>query len=221
MQIYIFGFIFISSTEKVKILTDSFYQRQDTLEIAKELLGKKISTRLNGVETSGIITETEAYLGVEDRACHAFGGRRTSRTEVMYQKGGVAYIYLCYGIHSLFNVVTHEKGVPHAVLVRAIFPVSGTREMQIRRNGKPMDVIKMADGPGKVSSCLGFTPELTGEKLNGKKIGIYNVNFSFPDSVINVGQRIGVEYAGKDAKLPYRFWVNHKEINSRNFLSSW
>src|SRR5436190_15707600 len=113
-------------------LKKSFYQRDDVVEIAKELLGKYLVTNFNNKLTGGIITETEAYAGIIDRASHAFGGRRTARTEIMYNEGGTAYVYLCYGIHSLFNVVTNKKNIPHAVLIRAIHPTHGIKKMLAR-----------------------------------------------------------------------------------------
>ncbi len=120
-------------------LNQAFYEREDVLAIARELLGKLIITTFNGEETIGRIVETEAYRGVTDRASHAYGGRRTSRTEVMFCKGGVAYVYLCYGIHHLFNVVTGSENIPHAVLIRAVEPVSGTASMQLRSRRSTWD----------------------------------------------------------------------------------
>src|SRR5947207_949048 len=115
-------------------LSRSFYTRNDVVQISKELLGKYLFTKFKGTITGGIITETEAYAGITDRASHSFGGRRTSRTEVMYAEGGTAYIYICYGIHSLFNVVTNKKEIPEAVLIRAIHPTHGIELMLKRRN---------------------------------------------------------------------------------------
>src|SRR6187401_2200797 len=106
-------------------LDDSFYVREDVVQISRELLGKVLVTRMGNKITSGIITETEAYNGIIDKASHAYNNRRTKRTEIMYHVGGTAYIYLCYGIHSLFNVVTNEKDIPDAVLVRSIIPDRG------------------------------------------------------------------------------------------------
>ena len=121
----------------------AFYQREDVVEVAKDLLGKCLFTRFDNKVTAGIITETEAYAGTGDRASHAFGGRRTARTEVMYSAGGVAYVYLCYGIHSLFNVVTNVEGVPHAVLIRAVYPVRGLETILERRKIKINDPAKI------------------------------------------------------------------------------
>lgn len=120
----------------MQILSSSFYQRRDTLQVTKELLGKVLVTNFNGEKTAGIITEVEAYMGAEDRACHAFGDRRTSRTEPMFGAGGKTYVYLCYGIHHLLNIVTHEENYPHAILIRAANPVEGVEIMLKRRNKK-------------------------------------------------------------------------------------
>jgi DNA-3-methyladenine glycosylase len=183
-------------------LKKSFYQREDVVLIAKELLGKHLFTKFKNKLTGGIITETEAYAGVIDRASHAHGGRRTARTEVMYGEGGNAYVYLCYGIHSLFNVVTNNKDVPHAVLIRAIHPTHGIPTMLKRRN---MTALKKntAAGPGTVSEALGIHYSHTGLSLLGNKIWIEDRNY--PDGNIESSKRIGVDYAGKDAELLYRF----------------
>src|ERR1051326_6683267 len=120
-------------------LQRDFYTREDVVLIAKELLGKVLFTKVEGKTTAGIITETEAYAGVSDKASHAYRGRRTARTEIMYSEGGAAYVYLCYGIHHLFNVVTNKKDVPHAVLVRAVRPFDGTPVILKRRNKSKLD----------------------------------------------------------------------------------
>ncbi len=116
----------------MKKLQLEFYQRENVIQIAKELLGKILVTNWKGIITSGRIVECEAYAGVIDKASHASGGRRTARNEIMYGEGGYAYVYLCYGIHHLFNVVTNSKGEPHAILVRALDPVEGIEEMLLR-----------------------------------------------------------------------------------------
>ena len=145
-------------------LKKSFYTRTDTLLIAKELLGKKLVSNFNGQLTSGIICETEAYCGKDDRGCHAYNGRFTPRTEIMYAEGGVVYVYLCYGVHYLFNVITHEKNDPHAVLIRAIEPVDGLDFILERRNLNSVNN-GIGAGPGLVSQCLGFTTNDTGISL--------------------------------------------------------
>src|ERR1700741_1441905 len=123
----------------MKKLPVSFYQRENVFEIAKELLGKLLVTKWNGVVSSGRIVEVEAYNGIIDKASHAFAGRRTARNEIMYAKGGVAYVYLCYGIHHLFNVVTNDPETPHAILIRAAEPVYGIDIMLMRTKKLEVD----------------------------------------------------------------------------------
>ena len=150
------------------ILPESFYNRKDVVKIARELLGKILVTEF-GVRTSGIIVETEAYAGITDKASHAYGGRRTGRTEVMYSPGGTAYVYLCYGIHHLFNVVTNIEGIPHAVLIRAIEPVEGIETM-LERRGKTKLSPSLTAGPGALSQALGISTALTGTSLQDGKM---------------------------------------------------
>jgi DNA-3-methyladenine glycosylase len=188
----------------------SFYLREDVVAVAKDLLGKYIFTNLNNEGlTGGIIVETEAYAGITDRASHAYGGRRTDRTEIMFLEGGVAYIYLCYGIHSLFNIVTHKEGTPHAVLIRGIKPMAGL-DIMLKRSGKIKPDKLFGIGPGKVSKILGIHFVQTGESLSGNKIWLENRGIKVKASDIIAGPRIGVDYAGEDAKLPYRFQIKTK-----------
>lgn len=200
--------------KKPRILPDSFYTRPDVVQIAKELLGKVIVTVNGGVTTSGMIVETEAYAGITDRASHALGGRRTPRTEVMYARGGVAYVYLCYGIHHLFNVVTNREQIPHAVLVRGIQPIEGLDAMIARRSFKAMKR-ELTAGPGALSRALGITTRLSGASLTGAEIRIEERGLHFdPESIVSA-TRIGVDYAGDDAQLPYRFYVKDNQYVSR------
>lgn len=187
-------------------LQKDFYIREDVVLIAKELLGKVLITNFNGAISAGIITETEAYAGINDRASHAFGGRRTARTEIMYATGGTAYVYLCYGIHHLFNVVTNQKDIPHAVLIRAIKPIEGMDVILKRRKQKEISN-KLSSGPGTLSQALGIQTSHSGENLLGNKIWIEDRGINFPDIEIIKSPRIGVDYAGADALLPYRFYV--------------
>ncbi len=190
-----------------KRIQASYYLNPDVVFLARDLIGKTLCTRVNKTLTCGIITETEAYAGEGDRASHAFGGRRTNRTETMYASGGVSYVYLCYGIHRLFNIVTNVRDVPHAILIRAIFPVTGIDEM-IRRRGVKNNS-KMCVGPGKVSQALGIDLHHNKVSLTGKEIWLEDHQLAFDRKYIQVGNRIGVDYAGKDALLPYRFWIDH------------
>lgn len=183
----------------------SFYTREDVVLVARELLGKILYTNEKEGVAGGIITETEAYAGVTDRASHAYNHRRTRRTEVMYQQGGIAYVYLCYGIHHLFNVVTNLGGVPHAVLIRSIHPV-WNRELMAVRLGKQGSPEKIdTTGPGRLSKALGITVDRTGVDLLGDRIWLEEGGITAPDENVVQGPRIGVDYAGEDAMLPYRF----------------
>ena len=186
------------------ILTRDFYIRNDVVAVSKDLLGKVLYTNINGCKTGGIITETEAYAGVNDKASHAYNSLRTRRTEVMFMEGGVTYVYLCYGIHHLFNVVTNQKDIPHAVLIRAIQPLEGVEEMLKRRKMVKINE-KMASGPGTVSQALGITTSLSGTSLNSSVIWIEDQGIVVQENQIAIGTRIGVDYAEEDALQPYRF----------------
>lgn len=189
-----------------KILPISYYLQDDVVSIARDLIGKKLVTNFNGKLTSGIITETEAYAGEIDRASHAYGGRRTARTETMYADGGISYVYLCYGIHHLFNIVTNKKDIPHAVLIRGILPLEGLEIIKKRRKSA-LPIHKLAAGPGTASMALGITTKNNACKLTENKIWIENTEFK--PLQIEKGPRIGVDYAGKDARLPYRFLLKN------------
>ena len=191
-------------------LSADFYKRDDVLLISHELLGKVLCTNFHGKLTSGIIVETEAYRGITDKASHAYGGRRTKRTETMYAKGGAAYVYLCYGIHHLFNVVTNVEGVPHAVLIRAIQPLDGIDIMLRRRNLKNISN-RLTAGPGILSQAMGISVHISGQSLLDKQIWIENRENNNPlkDFKIISSPRVGVQYAGKDASNPWRFQVEN------------
>ncbi|MGA3012954.1 MAG: DNA-3-methyladenine glycosylase [Bacteroidales bacterium] len=197
----------------MNILQLAFYQRENVVLIAKELLGKMLFTQFNRTLTGGIIIETEAYAGITDRASHAFGNKRTARTKVMYSKGGTAYIYLCYGVHSLFNVVTNKKDIPDAVLIRAIKPVVGVESM-LQRSGKKSVDKDFGTGPGKVSKILGIHFSYTGIDLTIKPSKRTEEGIWLEDAGINIlpekiltGPRVGVDYAGQDAFRLYRFRI--------------
>ena len=189
------------------MLKASYYLNTDVVFLAKDLIGKTLCTRINNKITCGIITETEAYAGVIDKASHAYGDKRTKRTEIIYSQGGVSYVYLCYGIHRLFNIVTNNKGIPHAILIRAIYPTKGIDEIVKRRGLKFTD--NLCVGPGKVTQGLGIDLIHNGLSLTGKEIWVQDDHISIKEGDIQVGPRIGVDYAGKDAALPYRFWTTN------------
>ncbi len=199
----------MNTSDYVKI-PKSFYEKENVVKIARELLGKYIFTNSKGIMTGGIIVETEAYNGRMDKACHAYH-RRTSRTEIMYQSGGVAYVYLCYGIHHLFNVVTNRSGLADAVLIRAIEPVFGYDHMRERYGNSKAWV---TNGPGKLSKALGITTKLNGTNLMGDKIFIAT-HKSQKRPKIATDTRIGVDYAGEDALLPWRFYIENNKWVSK------
>ncbi len=199
----------MNTSDYVKI-PKSFYEREDVVKIAQELLGKYIFTKIDGVLCGGMIVETEAYNGRIDKACHAYR-KRTARTEIMYQSGGIAYIYLCYGIHHLFNIVTNQYGMADAVLVRAIDPTEGFAQMTERHGSSQR---KIANGPGKLSRALGITTKLNGIDLSGDKVYLAE-HKSQKKPKIAVDKRIGVDYAGEDALLPWRFYIKDNEWVSK------
>lgn len=196
----------ITKYEKLPL---SFYRRDDVISIAKELLGKVLFSNIDGVVTAGKIVETEAYCGRGDKACHA-NGKRTPRTEVMYREGGVAYIYLCYGIHHLINVVTNVKGMADAVLIRALEPVLGLEVMQERRKHAK----RLTSGPGTLSQALGIKTSMTGTSLLGEDLWIAHPDKEEGFRILS-GKRIGVEYAGEDALLPWRFVIKENKFISQ------
>ncbi|MDR1984919.1 MAG: DNA-3-methyladenine glycosylase [Prevotellaceae bacterium] len=182
----------------------SFYTRDDVVQISKELLGKTLCTNINGSLTKAVITETEAYAGVTDKASHAYNGRRTKRTEIMFRQGGCAYIYLCYGMYSLFNVVTNVENIPHAVLIRGAVALSGTETMLQRAKKKKL-TDDLLTGPGKLSKAMGLHFSQTGASLFGNTIWIEDRGIIISPENILATPRIGVDYAEEDALLPYRF----------------
>lgn len=190
----------------MKKLPVSFYQRKNVVQVAKELLGKILVTRWKGERTSGRIVEVEAYRGITDKASHAYNNRRTARNEVMYAPGGIAYIYLCYGIHHLVNVVTNTRDIPHAVLIRALEPVEGI-EIMLRRTGRKNAEMSLTRGPGNLSKAMGIRVTHNGLALQGPSFFLADDGNGFSPGEIAKSPRIGVDYAAEDALLPYRFYI--------------
>nr|WP_294790361.1 DNA-3-methyladenine glycosylase [uncultured Mucilaginibacter sp.] len=184
----------------------SFYQREDVVTVARELLGKYLVTYIDSVISVGYIVETEAYNGVFDKAAHSYGGKLTPRTKTMFEAGGVAYVYLCYGIHEMFNVVASVEGDPRAVLIRAVHPTEGLEAMLYRRN---MLALKpnITSGPGSVAQALGINRKINGICLQSDTLWLEDRGLSFADDQIAAVPRVGVAYAKEDALLPYRFFV--------------
>jgi len=196
----------------MKKLGQDFYLREDVVNLSRELIGKFLITQIKGKLTSGMIIETEAYMGAVDKASHAYNFRRTKRNEIMYGAGGTAYVYLCYGIHHLFNIVTNKKETPHAILIRGILPKEGINTMLKRRNQKTITK-KFSDGPGTASQALAINTAHSGTLLSGNMIWVEDRGESFKPKNIKAGPRIGVDYAGEDALLPYRFRLTEDIIN--------
>ncbi len=190
----------------MKKLPIQFYKRTDVLLIAKELIGKIIVTNFNGMITSGRIVETEAYIGLTDRASHSFGGRRTTRNEHMYADAGIAYVYICYGMHHLFNVVTNAADIPDAVLIRAVEPITGI-DIMLTRTGKPELDNTLTKGPGNAARALGISKGHSGINLVKDEIYIAGDGFEIAETAIGISRRIGVEGSGDAALLPYRFYI--------------
>lgn len=194
-------------------LPQSFYLEHNVVELAKKLIGKILITNFNEGLTAGRIVETEAYNGVVDKASHAYGNRHTARTATMFKEGGIAYVYLCYGIHHLFNVVSNTRGIPHAILIRAIEPLYGLEIMQARTRKKQIDK-SITRGPGNLSRAMGISREHDSLSLNSNKIFIVDDGFIINNKQILATPRIGVDYAAEDALLPYRFMVKGNEYVS-------
>lgn len=201
----------------LKMLNENFYARKDVVKIAKELLGKVIVTYFDEQLTAARITETEAYNGAVDKASHAYNNRRTKRTEIMYANGGMAYVYLCYGMHHLFNVVTNIKGTPHAVLIRAAEPIIGIDVMLMRTHKKVLDNTLTA-GPGNVSKALGIYTHHTGRNLQSEIFFIGDDGYRLSKNKIVITPRIGVQYAAEHALLPYRFFLTDNQFVSGKSL---
>lgn len=192
------------------MLQKDFYTGTNVVQLARELLGKVLYTSIDGVVAAGIISETEAYHQ-DEKACHAYNGRHTARTSMLFREGGRAYVYLCYGIHHLFNIVTGPEGTAEAVLVRGVIPFEGMDVMLERRNMME-ERPNLSAGPGTLSQALGITTELNGSPLFGPQLWLEDAGFSVPKRRIEVSARIGVDYAGKDAALPWRFRIDRAAI---------
>jgi DNA-3-methyladenine glycosylase len=195
----------------MSVLQDSFYTRNDVTQIARQLLGKKLITNVLGKRSGGIIVETEAY-SFRERGCHAYDSKMTNRNKVMFEAGGVAYVYLCYGIHHLFNVVTNKPGLADAVLVRALEPCEGEEWMLKRMDAT--SIRRITSGPGKLTKALGIDRTFDGKYLNSAEVWIEE-GVKVPARQIEASVRIGIDYAGEDALLPWRFSIKDSEWVSK------
>ena len=207
--------------EKYEKVSREFYTRGDTLKISRELLGKLLVIPTAASErVSGMIVETEAYLGAIDKAAHSYGNRRTARTETMFAVGGTAYIFFIYGMYFQFNVVVGEIDTPHAILIRAVEPVENVEIMRVRRNAKSKNPSKqildknLTSGPGKLCIAFGIDRTFNNEDLLGEKVWLEDFKV-FSDSEISSGKRIGIDYAEEFAEKPWRFWVKDNLFVSR------
>lgn len=187
----------------MKKLPREFYIRDDTLQSARDLLGKiLVVPTLDGKRVSGMIVETEAYLGIEDKAAHSYGNRRTKRTETMFAVGGTVYIFLIYGMYFQFNVVVGKIDVPHAVLIRAVEPLENIEIMRERRGN--MKDANLTSGPGKLCIALGIDKTLNNESLLGEKVWLEEGRKVLTGEIAS-GKRVGIDYAEEFAEKPWRF----------------
>lgn len=192
----------------------SYYQNHDVLFLAKDLLGKVLYTQIDGQISAGIIVETEAYMGAIDKASHAYGGRRTNRTETLYSHGGISYVYLCYGIHYLFNIVTAAADEPHAVLIRAVEPFDGLDVIEKRRSLNASNS-RISSGPGSAAKALGIDAAFNKKELEGDEIWVEDHGIRYTDEEIASVPRVGVDYAGDHALLPWRYFVKGNKYVSK------
>ncbi|HEY2809853.1 MAG TPA: DNA-3-methyladenine glycosylase [Rhabdochlamydiaceae bacterium] len=199
-----------------------FYQRDDVVQIARELIGKALFTSEKGKNsiTGGIIVETEAYRGAEDKASHAYNNRRTPRTRMLFEEGGVAYVYLCYGMHYLLNVVTNQKDIPHAVLIRALFSTHGLK-LIAKRRGKTIEDPHLTSGPGTLSQALGITKEHHGLPFHSPCLWLEETGIAISKTLVACGPRIGIAYAKEHALLPWRFYLQEFPPSLRIDIDTW
>jgi len=195
-------------------LKEEYYLNEDVVDLAKDLLGKVLYTKIDNEITAGIIVETEAYFGIKDKASHAYGGRRTNRTETMYGTGGIAYVYLCYGMHNLFNIVSSKENDPHAVLIRGIEPLVGINIIEERRN-MPHTKGAVSAGPGSAAKALGIDKTFNAKNLTGNEIWIEDHKIRYKAEDIAATPRVGIAYAKEHALLPWRFFVKGNKYVSK------
>jgi DNA-3-methyladenine glycosylase len=195
-------------------LKEEYYLNEDVVSLAKDLLGKILYTKIDNEITAGIIVETEAYFGIKDKASHAYGGRRTNRTETMYGSGGIAYVYLCYGMHNLFNIVSSKEDDPHAVLIRGIEPLIGIDIIEQRRN-MPHTKGAISAGPGSAAKALGIDKTFNAKNLTGDEIWIEDHAIRYQNEDIAATPRVGIAYAKEHALLPWRFFIKGNKYVSK------
>lgn len=195
-------------------LPREFYTRRNALLIARQLLGCTLVVPAeDGARVSGMIVETEAYMGPEDKAAHSYGNRRTPRTETMFAPGGRAYVYFIYGMYYQFNVVTNSEDVPHAILLRALEPLEGIKLMRERRPVKRER--DLTSGPGKLCQALGLDRSFNNEDLLGSRVWIEAADRKIAPRRMMSGVRIGIDYAAEYREKPWRFWIKDNPYVSR------
>jgi DNA-3-methyladenine glycosylase len=205
-----------SAGQNGKPLATEFYTRSDTLRIARELLGKRlvVPSPEDGARVSGLIVETEAYMGPEDKGAHSYNNRRTPRTDVMFSRGGVAYVYFIYGMYFQFNVVVNREEIPHAILLRAAEPEEGVELMRARRPGRKET--ELASGPGKLCTAFGIDRSFNAAELaGGGRVWIEDAGRAVKARDIASGPRIGIDYAEEFIDKPWRFWIKANPHVSR------
>ena len=196
-----------------QVVPRSFYSDPNPVKVARGLLGKIVRVKGKSGDCAARIVETEAYGGAQDRASHAWRGR-TARNESMFGRPGTAYIYLCYGIHRMMNVVTAPEGVAAAVLIRGVEPLEGVEQMA-RRRGVPASEFRLTAGPGALTQALGICMDWCGSDLVCGPISIEDDGVKVPKAKIESGRRVGVNYAGPAARFPWRFWIRGNRWVSR------
>jgi len=202
-------------TKNKQIIPEDYYLQPDVVALSRSFLGKYLITNIDGYLCGGKIVETEAYSHINDKACHSHLQRKTTRTEVMFRRGGVAYVYIVYGFHHMFNMITNEEGKADAVLVRAIEPTLGHEYMMERRN---LDQInnRLTGGPGMLSQALAIDRELYGVPLTtGELVWLEDHGEDIPDERVVASPRVGIDYAGEDAQLPWRFRIKDSPWTSK------
>jgi DNA-3-methyladenine glycosylase len=207
-------------TIAISKLTHSYFQNNKTKKLAEELLGKRLVHEIDGVRTSGIIVETEAYLGLNDPAAHSYHGKVTARTKTFYLAGGHAYVYLIYGMYNCFNIITADEKTPEAILIRALEPEEGIDVMLKRRklkNKNPeKNLIGLTSGPGKLCGAMGIDKSINEMSLESSRIYVEDTNIKYSSQHIVKSPRIGINYAGEAVNWPLRFYVKNNKFVSKS-----
>jgi len=198
-------------SRSVKLSAD-FYTRENTLLVCRQLLGKKLCTSIDGIFTSGIIVETEAYRGPGDLGSHAYNNKRTTRNDIMYAEGGVVYMYICYGIHDMLNIVTGKEGSSHAVLIRALQPADGVLHMCERR--EIQDLKRLCKGPGALAKALGLSKKHNGVSLESDLIWVEDAPALVEESIVETS-RVGLNIQGLYRDIPWRFYIKGNPFISK------